>query len=155
MGYWIFSPARDLSFVLLTPVVILLTFAAAERGVWTDGLVAFVLALSMGHYLPGMLRAYGDRALFQHFRIRLIIAPLFLMITTAWLAYLNLNFVFLLAALWGAWHWMMQVYGFVRIYDAKARSMGATSLSAGLDQILCLMWFGMTVFVLNDTLPLY
>src|SRR6266446_2456534 len=159
-GYWILGPLQDMAFVLLTPLPILLTFAAAQRGGWVDGLVAFVLALAMAHYLPGIMRAYGDRALFQRFRVRLIVAPLFLTAATAWFAYLNLNFVFLLMGLWGAWHWMMQTYGFARIYDAKGSSstrtkQTATRISSWLDQTICLLWFGMCVFVLNNDLPIY
>lgn len=151
--YWIFGPLQDMTFVLLTPLPILLTFGAAHRGGWLDGLVAFVLALAMAHYLPGILRAYGDRALFHRFRVRLIVAPLFLITITTWFAYLNLNFVFLLVGLWGAWHWLMQVYGFARIYDAKMDSGSRTS--GRLDQMICVMWFGMCVFVLNNILPMY
>ena len=72
-----------------------------------DGLLAFALVLAMAHYLPGMLRAYGDRVLFRRFRIRLIAAPIFLTAATTWFAYRNLHAVLLLATLWGMWHWMM------------------------------------------------
>src|SRR5437870_7112107 len=117
--YWIFSPLQDMAFVLLTPLPILLAFGVARRTGWMDGLLTFGLALAMAHYLPGILRAYGDRALFRRFRVRLVLAPLFLFPVTASFAYLSLHSVVLLALLWGQWHWMMQVYGFVRIYDAK------------------------------------
>ncbi len=151
--YWIFSPIQDLAFVLLTPLLILGTFSAARRGGWMDGLLTFALALATAHYLPGILRAYGDRALFRRFRLRLILAPLFLFTVTTAFAYLNLHIVLLLALLWGQWHWMMQVYGFARIYDAKARPEARTP--AWLDRTMCLMWFGMCVFVLNQDLPSY
>src|SRR5207249_4061828 len=82
--YWIFSPGQDTAFVLLTPLAILLTFLAARRTGSVNGLIAFALALAMAHYLPGMLRAYGDRALFRRFRVRLIVAPLFLITITGW-----------------------------------------------------------------------
>src|SRR6266566_9431362 len=181
--YWIFSPLQDMTFVLLTPLLILLTFAAARRGGWINGLLTFGLALAMAHYLPGILRAYGDRALFQRFRVRLILAPLFLVAISTLFAYLCLLFVFLLALLCGQWHWMMQVYGFVRIYDAKGvggpaktpirkaaeggvpnmawpvgptlKKRTAARTPAWLDQMICLMWFGMCVFVLNNDLPSY
>src|SRR5205823_3727044 len=124
--------------------------------------------------------------------------PLFLVAISTWFAYLSLHIVILLALLWGQWHWMMQVYGFVRIYDAKgvggpaktpirkaaeggvpnmawpvgptlkkgvggpaktpirkAAEGGEPNTPAWLDQMICLMWFGMCVFVLNNDLPSY
>jgi tetratricopeptide (TPR) repeat protein len=151
--YWIFSPIQDAAFILFTPIAILLTFAAARYGHWMDALLAFGLVLAMAHYLPGVLRAYGDRALFRRFRLRLILAPLVLFGVTTWFAYLNLHIVIFLALMWGQWHWMMQIYGFARIYDAK--SDAAARMPARLDQALCLLWFGMCVFVLNKDLTSY
>jgi Tfp pilus assembly protein PilF len=148
-----FSPFKDMAFVLLTPLPILLSFAAARRGGWMDGLLTFGLALAMAHYLPGVLRAYGDRALLRRYRLRLVLAPLFLISITTWFAYLNLHAVIFLALLWGQWHWMMQIYGFARIYDAKAEPEARTP--ARLDQAICLLWFGMCVFVLNNDLSSY
>ena len=96
-----FSPFKDMAFVLLTPLPILLAFAAARRGGWMDGLLTFGLALAMAHYLPGILRAYGDGALFRRYRLRLVFAPLFLISITTWFAYRNLHIVIFLALLWG------------------------------------------------------
>jgi Flp pilus assembly protein TadD len=152
-NYWAFGPIHDLAFVLLTPLAILLTFAIAGRMNWLDGLIAFALASAMGHYLPGILRAYGDRALFLRYRFRLIVAPLFLYGFTLLMAWLNYNFVFLLVGIWGAWHWTMQVYGFARIYDARSGLEGTTSPL--LERALCILWFGMSVFILNDVLQVY
>src|SRR5678810_883288 len=120
---------------------------------WVDGLVVFALASAMGHYLPGILRAYGDQALFRRYRTRLIAAPLFLFGSTLLLAWFNYNFVFLLVGLWGAWHWTMQVYGFARIYDARSGPKGTTPPL--LERAVCILWFGMCVFVLNDVLQVY
>jgi Flp pilus assembly protein TadD len=152
-SYWAFGPLHDLAFVLLTPLAILLAFIVAGKMGWVDGLVVFALASAMGHYLPGILRAYGDRALFHRFRTRLIAAPLFLFGSTLLLAWFNFNFVFLLVGLWGAWHWTMQVYGFARIYDARSGPKGTTPPL--LERTVCILWFGMCVFVLNDVLQVY
>ena len=151
--YWIFSPVQDMAFILGTPLLILGTFAVARRAGWMDGLLTFALALATAHYFPGILRAYGDRALFRRFRLRLILAPLFLYTVTGAFAYLNLHVVLLLALLWGQWHWMMQIYGFARIYDAKSKPDARTP--AWLDRATCLLWFGMCVFVLNRDLASY
>src|SRR5438552_14066677 len=152
-GYWMFSPLQDMAFALLTPIPIVLAFSVARRAGWMDALLTFGLALAMGHYLPGLLRAYGDRALFRRFRTRLIIAPIFLIAVTTWLAYRDLHIIILLAGLWGLWHWMMQSYGFARIYDAKADAAARTP--ARLDQLICMLWFGSAVFVLNTGLASY
>jgi len=152
-SYWAFGPLHDLTFVLLTPLAILSAFIVAGKVGWVDGLVVFALASAMGHYLPGILRAYGDRALFRRYRTRLIAAPLFLFGSTLLLAWFNYNFVFLLVGIWGAWHWTMQVYGFARIYDAKSGPKGTTPPL--LERAVCILWFGMCVFVLNDVLQVY
>src|SRR5262245_31455008 len=76
-GYWISGPVADLVLILVTPLPILATFALARRGARIDWLIAFLLVLATAHYLPGLLRAYGDKALFKRFRFRLIAAPLF------------------------------------------------------------------------------
>jgi Tfp pilus assembly protein PilF len=152
-SYWIFGPLQDMAFILGTPLLILAAFAAARRGAWMDGLLTFALVLATAHYLPGILRAYGDRALFRRFRARLILTPVLLFSVTIGFAYLNLHIVLLLALLWGQWHWMMQIYGFARIYDAKATAEARTP--AWLDRAICLLWFGMCVFVLNQDLPSY
>jgi tetratricopeptide (TPR) repeat protein len=147
-GCWMFGPLQDLFLVLLTPVLILFVFAIASSASWLDGLIAFGLAFAVAHYLPGILRAYGDHALWNRYRIRLIIAPVLLFGISAWFAYRDLHIVILMQMLWGGWHWMMQIYGFARIYDAKMTPAARTP--ARLDQMLCLLWFGMCVFVLSD-----
>lgn len=93
----------------------------------------------MGHHLPGMIRAYGDRALFRRFRIRFIVAPLALLAVCIWSSVYNIQAVQLVALSWGIWHGMMQTYGFCRIYDAKAS--GKAAARARTDLALCFAWF--------------
>lgn len=99
----------------------------------------------MGHHLPGMIRAYGDRALFARFKTRFIVAPAALLIVCIWSSVYNIQAVQLVAMAWGIWHGMMQTYGFCRIYDAKASARAAAR--ARIDLALCFAWFSGAVLL--------
>ncbi|PYJ69236.1 MAG: hypothetical protein DME75_11475 [Verrucomicrobia bacterium] len=106
---------------------------------------------------PGMIRAYGDRALFQRFRWRFIFAPIFLVVVCTTSFLWDLKSIVLIAFIWGVWHGMMQTYGFGRIYDAKVGSFAA--LTRRLDFALCGIWFATAVLLssqrMTDTLDSY
>src|SRR5258708_36420198 len=72
-GLWILDSWRDLVLYVCTPLLLVQMFIAAQ-GVWSAEVIyLFVGAFgAMGLRLPGMIRAYGDRALFQRFRWRFI-----------------------------------------------------------------------------------
>ncbi|PYJ70411.1 MAG: hypothetical protein DME75_09330 [Verrucomicrobia bacterium] len=68
--------------------MIIPVFVVAQARWSAEDIYLFVAAFgAMGHHLPGMIRAYGDRALFQRFRWRFIFAPIFLVVvcTTSFL----------------------------------------------------------------------
>ena len=93
----------------------------------------------MGHHLPGMIRAYGDRNLFTRFRTRFLVAPILLLTVSIWSSWYEIQAIQLLAFGWGIWHGMMQTYGFCRIYDGKASASAAARARA--DFWLCASWF--------------
>jgi Tfp pilus assembly protein PilF len=111
----------------------------------------------MGHHLPGMIRAYGDRALFERFKWRFIFAPLFLLVTCIAFFWWDLKGILLIVFFWGVWHGLMQTYGFCRIYDAKTGTFDA--LTRRLDFAMCVIWFATAValspYRLSDTLDTY
>ena len=149
-NYWILSPLKDGMLILLTPLAVMLLFAAAGHYRWQGFLIGFGLMLAVGHYLPGMIRAYGDPTLFRRYRLRLIVAPILLMSLCATFTYLNLHAFIFLMFLWGSWHWMMQIYGFGRIYDAKAKSFSKTT--ARFDYATCVLWFyWFSIFAYSST----
>src|SRR6266542_5191971 len=77
---WILNSWRDLILYVGTPLVLLPAFALAQARWSAQEIYIFVAAFgALGHHLPGMIRAYGDRALFERFRWRFIIAPVFLL----------------------------------------------------------------------------
>ena len=143
---WILDRWRDLLLFVGTPVILIPIFTAAQSRWSGQDIFLFVGAFgAMGHHLPGMIRAYGDRALFQRFRIRFIVAPLAILAVCVWSSFYKIQAVQLLAMAWGIWHGMMQTYGFCRIYDAKASARAAARARA--DLALCAAWFSAAVLL--------
>jgi Tfp pilus assembly protein PilF len=154
-NFWILNSWRDLLLYVGTPLLILPVFALAQSRWSAQDIYLFVAAFgAMGHHLPGMIRAYGDRALFERFRWRFILAPIFLLVTCTAFYWWDLKGIILVVFFWGVWHGMMQTYGFCRIYDAKTGSFAA--LNRRLDFWLCAVWFAAAVVLsplrMTDTL---
>lgn len=141
---WIFGPAADLLLLVGTPILILPVglLAGGRETAFTVGLLVAGFG-ALGHHLPGMLRAYGDRALFRRFRSRFLFGPALFLAAALGFGLNGLNGVSLVVLLWGVWHGALQVYGFLRIYDARAgdRRPG----TARIDLAMCLGWFGFGV----------
>src|SRR5437660_11795249 len=157
-GLWILDSWRDLVLYVCTPLVILPIFLLAQARWSAQDIYLFVAAFgAMGHHLPGMIRAYGDRALFQRFKWRFILAPIFLVVVCAAFSIWDLKGIVLVAFVWGVWHGMMQTYGFCRIYDAKVGSFA--QLTRRLDFAVCGIWFATAVLLspqrMTDTLETY
>jgi tetratricopeptide (TPR) repeat protein len=155
---WILDSWRDLVLYVCTPLLLVPIFIGAQ-GLWAAEDIYLVVAAfgAMGHHLPGMIRAYGDRVLFERFRWRFICAPIFLVVVCAAFSLWDLKGIVLVAFVWGVWHGMMQTYGFCRIYDAKVGSFA--ELTRRLDFALCAIWFGTAVLLspqrMTDTLETY
>jgi Flp pilus assembly protein TadD len=155
---WILNSWRDLILYVGTPLLIVPMFLLAQARWSAQDIYLFVGAFgAMGHHLPGMIRAYGDRALFRRFRWRFIFAPIFLLSVCVPFYWWDLKGILLIVFFWGVWHGMMQTYGFCRIYDAKAGSFAA--LTRRLDFATCATWFAAAVLLsperMADTLEMY
>jgi hypothetical protein len=143
---WILDRWRDLVLFVGTPVLLIPIFTAAQVRWSAQDIFLFVGAFgAMGHHLPGMIRAYGDRALFDRFKIRFVVAPLALLAVCVWSSIYDIQAIQLVAMAWGIWHGMMQTYGFCRIYDAKASAKAAAR--ARVDLALCFAWFSAAVLL--------
>src|ERR1700751_2487425 len=155
---WILNSWRDLILYVGTPLFLLPMFLLAQARWSAQDIYIFVAAFgAMGHHLPGMIRAYGDRALFRRFRWRFIVAPIFLLSVCVAFYWWDLKGIILIVFFWGVWHGMMQTYGFCRIYDAKTGSFAA--LTRRLDFATCATWFAAAVLLspqrMADTLEMY
>jgi len=155
---WILNSWRDLILYVGTPLFLVPMFLLAQVRWRAQDIYLFVAAFgAMGHHLPGMIRAYGDRALFERFRWRFIFAPIFLVSVCVAFYWWDLKGIVLVVFFWGVWHGMMQTYGFCRIYDAKTGSFAA--LTRRLDFATCATWFAAGVLLspqrMADTLETY
>lgn len=142
-GLWIFNRWIDASLILLTPLLAapaVLILYSSWVGIEAETISLIVTAFfATGHHLPGLIRAYGDRELFERFRWRFLLAPplIFLAYFPLYTYHYNLYRLIILA--WATWHGLMQVYGFARIYDAKVGSVSRAT--ASWDWWLCLCGF--------------
>src|SRR6266576_936108 len=155
---WILDGWRDLILYVCTPLVILPIFVLGQTRLGAVDIFLFVVSFgAIGHLFAGVIRAYGDRALFQRFKYRFIFAPIFLVVVCTAFFLWDLKGIVLVAFIWGVWHGMMQTYGFCRIYDAKVGSFAA--LTRRLDFALCGIWFATAVLLspqrMTDTLDSY
>ncbi|MGE3314378.1 MAG: hypothetical protein AB7O26_04620 [Planctomycetaceae bacterium] len=100
-----------------------LAFAMASQA-WLPpiAMVSVALWIEVPHHFTTFLRTYGLSDDWQRFRDRLIIGPIVILSMTALgLVYAPLT-VALVTTLWNQQHFLMQLHGFTRIYDFKART---------------------------------
>jgi tetratricopeptide (TPR) repeat protein len=141
---WILGPKRDLLFFVLTPLLILPIFLFLPPGLSPQTLALYILGLGgFGHHLPGFIRAYADRDLFARHKASFTVAPVLIILACSVYSLLNLNALACLTVAWGTWHGAMQVNGFMRIYDAKVKSI--LPATARLDKLMCIAWFGLAI----------
>ncbi|MCA9109580.1 MAG: tetratricopeptide repeat protein [Planctomycetaceae bacterium] len=140
---WIISSRIDTLLILLTPLLAIpavLILSSPRVGVRAATISLIVTAFfATGHHLPGLIRAYGDRELFERFKLRFILAPPLVFLAYFPLYDYHFGLYRLIIIAWATWHGFMQLYGFVRIYDAK---VGSTSrATANWDWLVCLCGF--------------
>ncbi len=150
---WIVSAGWDLSYILITPLLIVpVVMILSQRWLSAEEIsLAAIAFASLGHHLPGFMRAYGDRDLFARYRLRFLLVPPLVfaiallfsppsLLANLWhLPWTHLHGLELILLVWGTWHGLMQTYGFMRIYDVR---MGVNDkLTARLDHWLCLSVF--------------
>lgn len=147
-GHWVYDAPRDLALFVATPLLVV-PFALLFTSQWSSKTLVILVAAfgQLGHVLPGLIRAYGDRNLWDRFRTRLTVAPLLLGAACIFATFQNLHALFFVSSIWAIWHALMQSYGFVRIYGAKEQD--GSKLWSHLDFAMCLGWFA-GVIVIND-----
>ena len=137
---WIINRVSDCLFFIGTPLLSLVALQFAANFFSSFDIGLFVLAFfAVGHHLPGLMRAYGERELFDRYKARFIVSPLIIIACVAWSVFNGHLGFFIMLALWDMWHFFMQHYGFMRIYEVKRHKPSA--LSGRLDWLLTAVWF--------------
>jgi hypothetical protein len=149
---WILGPTQDALFVVAAPPLVLAAAIVAFAWLGPAEATAYILllhvVLTVAHHLPTFIRVYGDVELFRRFKWTFLLAPVFpLGFAAAALVYLNAHdypienvlYLWVLLALWDPWHFLMQHYGFTRIYDRH--NAAPKKLAARMDLGLSAAWF--------------
>lgn len=136
---FIVSPAFDGLFFIGSPLVAIAAVLGAVQFVGAPTVEAYVLTyMALGHHVPTFLRAYGDPDEFAANRFRLIAIPL-LVVPLMGLLYVFDSRLLMLVFVWDQYHFVRQHYGFMRIYDAKNKSISPSRFN--VDLWLCMAWF--------------
>jgi len=130
-----------MAYLVATPLVIVPVVWLVYRYLATPEQIDLVVAsfASLGHHLPGFMRCYGDRELFERFKWRFLFMPPLFVATSMFFTWNGLHGLMMVIVFWGGWHGLMQLYGFMRIYDMKRG--WHDGLTATLDFWLCFAIF--------------
>lgn len=151
---FIVSPAYDLFFFILSPLLGLALGAAAsftplaaqnyERfGRPESFLAVFSSIFTMAHLVIVFFRSHLNPSIFKLYRARFVAVPLLLfgaMALSSWM----LVFGFVLAVWWDVYHSSLQTFGLGRLYDRRAGSDVETG--RGYERALSLLLYAGPIF---------
>ena len=145
---WLVDPKADWLFIIATPILALIWAVPFSQAFGLTALMSVFLVFNVGHHLPTFIRIYGDKDLLRRFRWRLILGPIvpfsLAMGVVVYLIQSGLNLfgfvcLIMVLTLWDPWHFLMQHYGFMRIYDRP--NAAPVKLAAWMDFSVCTTWF--------------
>lgn len=157
---WILTAGGDWFWIIGTPVLALIWALLTLVLLGPVWVISIFVVLNASHHLPTFLRIYGDKELFKRFRWSLLLGPVlpfcFAMAVVAFLVSsgrsLNDFLVLtLITTIWDPWHFLMQHYGFMRIYDRHNHA--PRKIAARMDLALCSSWFIYLMLAALEWLP--
>lgn len=175
---WVLGPILDFLLIIAAPILGLLWAVAtyhlayrismdvyqqpAENAVrhGITAVLSIFMVFNVAHHLPTFIRIYGDRELVRRFRWSLILGPIVPLSASILLASyvimhdLDIGFILyinLVLILWDPWHFLMQHYGFVRIYDRH--NSAPRKIATWMDYGICVSWFVFIMIATADWLP--
>lgn len=151
---WIASPAFDLTFFVLSPVLALgLAFLLRGDWIFTEFTINggtktrfgfFIATWTYAHLFAVFFRSHGNSKILSEYRFRFLAAPVLIaagMYASEWLLATGM----VLAVFWDVYHSAMQNFGFCRIYDVRAGNPPERGRS--LDWALNLVLYILPIFL--------
>ena len=170
---WIISRNWDLVLIIAAPVLAFIwvvgTLQLFEKpAVGHFVVLAIFTVFNVAHHFPTFIRIYGDRDLLKRFRWELIFGPIFPLSLAIVAVYMvigrgiqeeqtaeniarSMIFLFLVLLIWDPWHFLMQHYGFMRIYDRH--NQAPQKIAARMDLAVSWVWFLCILVLISDWLP--
>lgn len=157
---WILSPTGDFLFIVAAPAIALLWALSVLTSFGALAVLSIFAVFNTAHHLPTFIRIYGDKDLVRRFRWQLTIGPLFpFTIALGVVAFLlsrglsvqHAFCLWVILVIWDPWHFIMQHYGFMRIYDRH--NQAPPRLAARMDMMIAFSWFIFIMISAADWLP--
>jgi hypothetical protein len=120
-GY-IVSGRADLFWYLGLPYLAVAFALACQQWLSAVAMASVALWINAPHVYSTLLRAYGLAEDRQRFKDRLIVGPVVIFAFAAGSLKFAPLTLLLVTEVWNQQHFMMQIHGFTRIYDFKARA---------------------------------
>jgi hypothetical protein len=142
------------------PLIVLVWGVATFIAFGAAAVVVTYTVCTIAHHFPTFLRIYTDADLLRRYRWSLLLGPLIpfsLAMCVVAQAIRNdygpeyLLFMMMILTLWDPWHFLMQHYGFMRIYDRP--NLAPRTVAARMDLMISALWYLFILVAAANWLP--
>ena len=165
---WIISRNWDIVFIIAAPILAFFWAVGTLQLTSVGVVLSIFMVFNVAHHFPTFIRIYGDRDLLRRFRWELILGPVIpfgLALAAVYYVIISseqsgqnaekiaesMLFLFVVLLIWDPWHFLMQHYGFMRIYDRH--NQAPRKIAARMDLAVSWIWFICILVLISEWLP--
>jgi hypothetical protein len=154
---WIVNPTHDILWIIATPLIAWIWAAFTFKAGGVEAVWMIFIVFNVAHHFPTFIRIYGDRDLLRRYRWNLLLGPLVPFSLSMLVVYfviandlpiMTILFLQVILNIWDPWHFLMQHYGFMRIYDRHNKA--PRKISSTMDYLLCWTWFAFIMVAASE-----